>query len=143
MLDALAAAGGSSLDNAQLAWAVIEATRGEGDVLYDGLAARLADEEDIFEALPQLAGQHTQQQEAAAAAAAGNAAWMQLVQGWQAPCGSLGAKAAAAVARQQPGAGGVRLVCREGLSPQQLLQQVDTSMHKTAARLVAAARAAG
>uniref|UniRef100_A0A383W2K9 Uncharacterized protein n=1 Tax=Tetradesmus obliquus TaxID=3088 RepID=A0A383W2K9_TETOB len=71
MLDALAAAGGSSLDNAQLPWAVIEATRGEGDVLYDGLAARLADEEDIFEALPQLAGQHTQQQEAAAAAAAG------------------------------------------------------------------------
>lgn len=113
-------------------------------MLYDGLAARLADEEDIFEALPQLAGQHTQQQEAAAAA--GNAAWMQLIQGWQAPCGgSLEGKAGAAAALQQPeaSAGGVRLVCREGLSPQQLLQEVDTSMHKTAARLVAAARAAG
>uniref|UniRef100_A0A383WIR3 Uncharacterized protein n=1 Tax=Tetradesmus obliquus TaxID=3088 RepID=A0A383WIR3_TETOB len=110
MLDALAAAGGSSLDNAQLAWAVTEATGGEGDVLYDGLAARLADEEDIFEALPQLAGQHTQQQEAAAAA--GNAAWMQLIQGWQAPCGgSLEGKAGAAAALQQPeaSAGGIRL----------------------------------
>jgi hypothetical protein len=112
--------------------------QGSGDggaLLYAGLVSRVADELDLYEALPKLVSQQQQQE-----ASAGSAAWMQLVQGWQAPCGSLVGSSSGAV--QQPGAVGIRLVCRDGLLPQQLLQEVDKSMHKTAARLVAAARAA-
>jgi hypothetical protein len=103
----------------------------------------VADELDLYEALPQLVTQQQQQQQQQQRrqeGSAGSAAWMQLVQGWQAPCGSLDGSSSDAV--QQPGAVGIRLVCRDGLSPQHLLQEVDKSMHKTAARLVAAARAA-
>jgi hypothetical protein len=133
--------------------------RDEG-VLYAGLVARVANEEDLYEALPQLLDQQQQQDTTAAtAAAAGSAAWMQLVRCWQPPFRPLagsgsfnggiagGADGGGAgdhdVQQASSGGGcGIRLVCREGMSPHQLLQEVDTSMHKTASRLVAAAKVA-
>jgi hypothetical protein len=133
--------------------------RDEG-VLYAGLVARVENEEDLYEGLPQLLDQQQQQDTTAATAtAAGSAAWMQLVRCWQPPFSSLagsgssnggladGADAGGAgdhdVQQAASGGGcGIRLVCREGSSPQQLLQEVETSMHKTASRLVAAARVA-
>jgi hypothetical protein len=128
-------------------------------VLYDGLVARVANEVDLYDVMPQLLEQHQQQHASAAAsgAAAGNAAWTQLVRCWQPPfrnlagsgssnggaAGGGGGAGAAGHGVQQADSGGgcgIRLVCREGMSPQQLLHEVDTSMHKTASRLVAAAR---
>jgi hypothetical protein len=135
----------------------LQGERDEG-ALYAGLVARVADELDLYEALPQLLEQQQQQdaRAATAAAAAGSAAWMQLVQGWQPPHASLTASGSFSTGgadssgrgtggvHQAAGSGacGIRLVCRDGMLPQQLLQEVDTSMHKTASRLVAAAKVA-
>jgi hypothetical protein len=47
---------------------------GDASVLYDGLVARVEDELDLFEALPQLLEQQQQQEAGAAADAAGTAA---------------------------------------------------------------------
>jgi hypothetical protein len=61
----------------------LQGNDGDAGVLYDGLVARVEDELDLFEALPQLLEQQQQQQEASAATddAAGSAAWLQLVRG--------------------------------------------------------------
>lgn len=131
--------------------------------MTDGLGGRLKDVDDVFEIF-EIAKLAVAEQPLAAAAAAATAsgdyiaaksAWQQHAHQWQvllaeaggsltSPAGGgllhrLTGTAAGAVTRPAAGAAagkGVQLLRREGLSGEQLLQELETSMTKAAHRLM-------
>jgi ribulose 1,5-bisphosphate carboxylase large subunit-like protein len=134
----------------------------QDDLMTDGLGGRLKDVDDVFEIfeIAKLAVADEQSLAAAAAATSGDytaakSAWQQHAHQWQvllaeaggsliSPAGGgllhrLTGTAAGAVTRPAAAAAagkGVQLLRREGLSREQLLQELETSMTKAARRLM-------
>eukprot|EP00775_Hariotina_reticulata_P005776 gene5776-6015_t len=156
MLDGLTAAGVTTLDNPQLAAEMEAAVEADDDLMTDGLGGRLKIVEDVF-GICDIAkvGAGAVVPLGTAATSVGDtaiwSAWQQHAHQWQVLLAQAGGSRISSGSRQLheltgPGAApraaavavkGVQLVRREGLSSQQLLQELEISMSQAARRLVA------